>query len=324
MIELSEGQFKAGAMVMDTSSFNQYGFWSIVQSKMISRTGKQCRERYLNHLNPNIKHTAWSTAEDKVIIRLHSDFGSKWRLYTSHLPGRTDRAIKNRWHCIERSFHSDQIQALDDHRFQRTIAPMPNNHNGPYDYHKCTTELTNSDMDQSSHSISSVETQQSWRLDKFCSLEKDAALEDTSSSSSNSIRSSATERAVYKGNTDPHDKVSAIPEASPHGIAELGSHSLEWLENQIVILDQSRGDQSIMDHHDYSSTFLSIYTDFDKSLGIDLTQSFVLHDDNCTEDRQPLQRENDKLSYRTTGCSCAMLDLASVLDFEYLTSVQLH
>jgi len=69
--------------------------------------------------------------------------------------GRTDRAIKNRWHCIERSFHSDQIQALDDRRFQRTIAPMPNNHNGPYDYHKCTTELTNSDMDQSSHSISS-------------------------------------------------------------------------------------------------------------------------------------------------------------------------
>lgn len=56
-----------------------------------------------------------------------------------------------------------------------------------------------------------------------------------------------------------------------------------------------------MDHHDYSSTFLSIYTDFDKSLGIDLTQSVVVYDDNCTEDRQPLQRENDKLSSSTTG-----------------------
>jgi hypothetical protein len=68
--------------------------------------------------------------------------------------GRTDRAIKNRWHCIERSFHSDQIQALDDHHFQRSIAPMLNNHNVPYGYNKYTTELTNSDMVQSSRSSS--------------------------------------------------------------------------------------------------------------------------------------------------------------------------
>jgi len=113
-----------------------------------------------------------------------------------------------------------------------------------------------------------VETQQSWRLDKFCSLEKDAALEDTSSSSSNSIRSSATERAVYKGNTDPHDKVSAIPEvvsysiiirrsaynhcylshhlidtilssinqASPHGIAELGNSVIGIITITIITI----------------------------------------------------------------------------------------
>jgi len=99
---------------------------STVAQEMESRNGKQCRERYRNHLNPDIKHTAWSTAEDKVIIRLHSDFGSKWRLYTKHLPGencqwsqclvtkvvnlrydytvgRGDNAIKNRWHSLKRS-----------------------------------------------------------------------------------------------------------------------------------------------------------------------------------------------------------------------------
>ena len=37
---------------------------------MENRTGKQCRERYFNHLQPNIKKGNWSDEEDNIIIQL--------------------------------------------------------------------------------------------------------------------------------------------------------------------------------------------------------------------------------------------------------------
>lgn len=70
---------------------------------MGSRTGKQCRERYLNHLNPNIKKGNWEAAEDTKILALHASMGNKWCKYTEYLPGRTDCSIKNRFHVLTRS-----------------------------------------------------------------------------------------------------------------------------------------------------------------------------------------------------------------------------
>ena len=55
---------------------------------MVSRDGKQCRERYVNHLDPDIKVTAWSTEEDQTLKERHAELPSKWSLMREHLPGK--------------------------------------------------------------------------------------------------------------------------------------------------------------------------------------------------------------------------------------------
>lgn len=46
-------------------------------AKQKSRTGKQCRERYLNHLRPNIKKGFWTKEEEAMIKFYYETFGPK-------------------------------------------------------------------------------------------------------------------------------------------------------------------------------------------------------------------------------------------------------
>ena len=56
---------------------------------MDSRNGKQCRERYVNHLNPNIKRTPWLPVEDDMIEALYAEWGSQWSRFMKNIPGET-------------------------------------------------------------------------------------------------------------------------------------------------------------------------------------------------------------------------------------------
>ena len=91
--------------------------WSLIASSLSSedlnpgvseRTGKQCRERYVNHLNPRLKTTDFTPIEDATIWRMFATVGTKWAIMSKIVPGRTDNNLKNRFHNLKRQLGREE------------------------------------------------------------------------------------------------------------------------------------------------------------------------------------------------------------------------
>ena len=62
--------------------------WGVVASHLGGRSGKQCRERYHNQLDPTINKSAWTESEEQLLMRLHRQFGNRWAEISKHIEGR--------------------------------------------------------------------------------------------------------------------------------------------------------------------------------------------------------------------------------------------
>lgn len=72
--------------------------WALIASLMEGRTGKQIRDRFLNKLRPGVKSGDWKPAEDQLLLSLYYQIGNKWSKIATHMPGRTEGQVKNRFY----------------------------------------------------------------------------------------------------------------------------------------------------------------------------------------------------------------------------------
>ena len=76
--------------------------WVEICALVPGRTGKQCRERWIGQLAPDVTKSQWSPLEDSILVHAHGVNGNKWTTIALSLPGRSAISVKNRWNWLVR------------------------------------------------------------------------------------------------------------------------------------------------------------------------------------------------------------------------------
>jgi hypothetical protein len=83
---------------------NEHGpkAWRVIAKYLPGRNSRQCRERWLNYLNPALNTQPWTAVEDLLLEQTHAAIGPRWVYMMNLFPNRTDGMIKNRFMVLQR------------------------------------------------------------------------------------------------------------------------------------------------------------------------------------------------------------------------------
>ncbi len=82
--------------------------WANVWRHVSGRTAKQCRDRYMSHVNPAIKLSAWTPEEEQTCVTAYRAYGNRWVAIQKLLPNRPWYTIKHKIGFLKKQGRIDE------------------------------------------------------------------------------------------------------------------------------------------------------------------------------------------------------------------------
>ncbi|KAJ0106596.1 hypothetical protein Patl1_19692 [Pistacia atlantica] len=96
--------------------------WKKIAQFVPGRTQVQCRERWVNSLDPSVNRGEWTEEEDLMLEAALEEHGYSWSKVAAALPGRTDNQCWRRWKYL----HPDEVPVLQARRKMQKAALISN------------------------------------------------------------------------------------------------------------------------------------------------------------------------------------------------------
>ena len=106
-----KGQWSAkeDQIVKDWALRNGPRKWSICSVVVEGRSGKQCRDRWRNYLDPFINHSEWTDTEQMKVFAEMKHNWSSWTLIAKNITNRSESAVKNLFYSSIRKIKRSEI-----------------------------------------------------------------------------------------------------------------------------------------------------------------------------------------------------------------------